>query len=37
MKHLHVYFISYVGHGASSGCGWRRWPLDMKASCEYIG
>jgi len=24
------------GHGASSGCEWRRRPPDMKESCEYI-
>jgi hypothetical protein len=22
--------------GAYSGCGWRKWPLDMEGSCEYI-
>jgi hypothetical protein len=22
-------------HGASSGCGWRRWPPDMEGSCEH--
>jgi hypothetical protein len=24
------------GHGASSGCRWRRWPPDMEGSCKYI-
>jgi len=23
-------------HSASSDDGWRRWPPDMKGSCEYI-
>jgi heme/copper-type cytochrome/quinol oxidase subunit 2 len=23
-------------YGASSSCGWRRWPPDMEGSCEYI-
>jgi len=22
--------------GASSGCGWRRWPPITEGSCEYI-
>jgi hypothetical protein len=23
-------------HGASSDCGWRRWPPDVEGSCKYI-
>jgi len=23
-------------HGASSDCGWRRRPPDMKGSCEFM-
>jgi hypothetical protein len=29
--------LCHHGHGASSCCGWRRRPLDMEDSCEYIG
>jgi hypothetical protein len=27
-------FVNWAG--TSSGCGWRRWPPDMKGSCNYI-
>jgi hypothetical protein len=23
-------------HGASSGCGWKNLPPDLKGSCEYV-
>jgi hypothetical protein len=33
---VYLYGLLSPQYGASSFCGWMRWPPDMESSCEYI-
>jgi hypothetical protein len=33
---LQIKWVPVTWHGASLGCGWRRWPPDVEGNCVYI-